>query len=110
MIILFLDPGFTLSPVKPALSPGSEHSLVFSNTSPSQAAYSPSSSHWSSFGHVTPTNAGSFTGPQSYASPGASFLSVSGGQASLDRVGHSNFLVSDRVGHSNILVSDRVSQ
>lgn len=79
------DPGFTLSPVRPQSPAGSEHSLVFTKMSPSQAAYSPGSSHWSSFSHVTPTNAGSFTGPQSYASPGASFLSVSGGQASLDR-------------------------
>ncbi|XP_045161484.2 transmembrane protein 209-like [Mercenaria mercenaria] len=88
------DPGFTLSPVRPLSSPGSEHSLVFSSSPSSQTAYSPTSSPWSSMGHVTPTNLGSFMGAQSYASPGASFLSTSGGHySSFDRsasFSHSN--------------------
>lgn len=76
-----------MSPVKQCKLPASEHSLVFSGSPSSQTAYSPSSSPWSSLGHVTPTNLGSFTGGHSYASPGASFLSTSGGHnASLDRV------------------------
>ncbi|XP_060573852.1 transmembrane protein 209-like [Ruditapes philippinarum] len=80
------DPGFMLSPVKPHSSPSSEHSLVFSSSPSSQTAYSPSSSPWSSLGHVTPTNIGSFTGAHSYASPGASFLSMSGSHhTSFDR-------------------------
>lgn len=78
------EPGFTLSPIKAGRSPGSEHSLVFSSTPSSQTAYSPASSPWSSLGHVTPTNLGSFTGSQSYTSPGASFMSPVG-QYSLDR-------------------------
>lgn len=88
LFLQFLDPGFTLSPVRPTASPDSEQSLIFTATPSSQTAYSPSSSPWSSLGHVTPTNLGSFSGvaAQSYASPGQSFLSTSGGCSSFDRV------------------------
>lgn len=80
LIILYIDPGFSISPRKLNLS--SEESLVFSSTPSAHSSFTSTSSQR----QITPTNYSNLSGPINFTNQSMMYSSYSSPPTSFDRV------------------------